>query len=79
MYLLGSGMGNPDVHDHRHLPILVAGGGGGRLKGGRHINYKEPTPMANLLLTMLDKAGVGMDKFADSTGKVDELVQPLSL
>ncbi len=79
MYLLGSGMGNPDVHDHRHLPILVAGGGGGRLKGGRHINYKEPTPMANLLLTMLDKAGVGMDTFADSTGKVDELVEPLSL
>jgi uncharacterized protein DUF1552 len=79
LYLLGSGMGNPDVHDHRQLPILVAGGAGGRLKGGRHINYKEPTPMANLLLTMLDKAGVAMDKFADSTGKVDELVQPLAL
>jgi len=79
MYLLGSGMGNPDVHDHRQLPILVAGGGGGRLKGGRHISYQEPTPMANLLLTMLDKAGIGLERFADSTGKVEELVEPLSL
>jgi len=74
MYLLGSGMGNPDVHDHTQLPILVAGGGGGALKGGRHINYAEPTPMANLLLTMMDKAGIEMDQFADSTGKVDELL-----
>ena len=79
MYLLGSGMGNPDVHDHRQLPILVAGGGSGTLKGGRHINYAEPTPMANLLLTMLDKAGIRMDRFADSTGKIDELAEPLSL
>jgi hypothetical protein len=79
LYLLGSGMGNPDVHDHRQLPILVAGGGTGSMRGGRHINYKEPTPMANLLLTMLDKAGIGMDKFADSTGKVEELGEPLTL
>jgi hypothetical protein len=80
MYLLGSGMGNPDVHDHRQLPILIAGGGGGTLRGGRHINYKEPTPLANLLLTMLDKGGVKMDKFADSTGKIQELAgEPLSL
>lgn len=79
LYLLGSGMGNPDVHDHRQLPVLVAGGGAGTLKGGRHINYSEPTPMANLLLTMLDKAGIGMERFADSTGKVEELGEPLSL
>lgn len=79
MYLLGSGMGNPDVHDHRDLPILVAGGGGGTLKGGRHIKYAEPAPMTNLLLTMLDKAGVRIDAFADSTGKIEELLEPLSL
>ena len=79
LYLLGSGMGNPDVHDHSKLPILVAGGGAGTMKGARHINYAQPTPMSNLLLTMLDKAGVKLDKFADSTGELDELMQPLSL
>jgi hypothetical protein len=79
MYLYGSGMGNPDVHDHTKLPILVAGGASGKLKGGRHISYAEPKPLSNLLLTMLDKVGVEMTSFADSTGKVDELVEPLSL
>lgn len=79
LYLLGSGMGNPDVHDHRQLPVLLAGGGAGSLRGGRHINYDEPTPMANLLLTVMDKAGIAMDRFADSTGKLEELGEPLSL
>ncbi|PYR03457.1 MAG: hypothetical protein DMF97_02005, partial [Acidobacteria bacterium] len=58
LYLYGSGMGNPNVHDHVNLPILVAGGGAGSLKGGRHIKYVEPTPLANLHLTLLEKAGV---------------------
>ncbi len=79
VYLYGSGMGNPDVHDHVNLPILVAGGGAGNLKGGRHIKYAEPTPLANLHLTLLDKVGVRLDKFADSKGKVKELLEPLSL
>jgi hypothetical protein len=79
MYLFGSGMGNPDVHDHSKLPILVAGGAAGRMKGGRHINYAEPTPLSNLLLTMLNKAGIESESFADSTGRVDELVEPLSI
>lgn len=79
VYLYGSGMGNPDVHDHVNLPILVAGGGAGKLKGGRHIKYAEPTPLANLHLTLLDKVGVRLDAFADSQGKVKELVEPLSL
>jgi hypothetical protein len=74
LYLYGSGMGDPNVHSHRDLPILVAGGGAGRLKGGRHIKYAEPTPMANLHLTLLDKVGVHLDGFADSKGKVDELL-----
>jgi Protein of unknown function (DUF1552) len=76
MYLFGSGMGNPDVHDHSKLPILVAGG---NMPGGRHILYAEPTPLSNLLLTMLNKAGIESDSFADSTGRVDELIEPLSL
>ncbi len=79
VYLYGSGMGNPDVHDHVNLPILVAGGGDGRIKGGRHIRYNEPTPLANLHLTLLDKVGVKLDAFADSKGKVKELLDPVSL
>ena len=74
LYLYGSGMGNPNVHDHVNLPILVAGGGSGTVKGGRHIKYAEPTPLANLHLTLLERAGVRMDAFADSKGKVDELL-----
>jgi len=74
VYLYGSGMGNPNVHDHMNLPILVAGGGAGAVKGGRHIKYAEQTPLANLHLTLLEKAGVRMDAFADSKGKVDELL-----
>ena len=74
LYLYGSGMGNPNIHDHVNLPILVAGGGAGRLKGGRHVKYAEPTPLANLHLTLLERVGVRMDAFADSRGKVDELL-----
>lgn len=79
IYLYGSGMGNPDVHDHVNLPVLVAGGGAGKLKGGRHIRYAEPTPLANLHLTLLEKAGVRLDTFADSQGKVKELLEPLAV
>ncbi len=79
VYLYGSGMGNPDVHDHVNLPILVAGGAAGRHKGGRHIRYAEPTPLANLHLTLLDKVGVHQESFADSRGKVKELLEPLSV
>jgi len=74
LYLYGSGMGNPNVHDHVNLPILVAGGGGGSVKGGRHIKYAEPAPLANLHLTLLERAGVRLDAFADSKGKVEELL-----
>ena len=79
LYLYGSGMGNPNVHDHVNLPILVAGGGAGKLKGGRHIKYAVPTPMANLHLTLLERVGVRLDAFADSRGKVGELLEPLAL
>jgi hypothetical protein len=72
--LYGSGMGNPNVHDHVNLPIIVAGGGAGRMKGGRHITYAEPTPLANLHLTLLEKVGVRLDRFADSQGTIGELL-----
>ena len=77
LYLYGSGMGNPNVHDHKNLPILVAGGAAGGLKAGRHIKFEKPTPLANLHLTLLDKVGVRLDSFADSQGKIDELLSPL--
>jgi hypothetical protein len=79
LFLYGSGIGNPNIHDHTNLPILVAGGAAGGMKGGRHIRYAKPTPLANLHLTLLDKVGVRLDSFADSQGKVDELFEPLSI
>ena len=79
MILLGSGMGNPDVHDHTNLPMVVAGGGAGKLKGGRHIKYEKPTPLANLHLTLLEKVGIHQESFGDSSGRVGELLQPLSI
>ncbi len=79
LYLYGSGMGNPNVHDHTNLPILVAGGAAGSMQGGRHIKYDEPTPLANLHLTLLEKVGIHLDSFGDSRGTIDELLQPLSI
>lgn len=79
LYLYGSGMGNPNVHDHSNLPILVAGGAAGGMQGGRHIRYDKPTPLANLHLTLLNKAGVPIEKFADSKGCVNDLFEPLSM
>ncbi len=79
LILYGSGIGNPNIHDHTNLPILVAGGAAAGMKGGRHIKYAKPTPLANLHLTLLDKVGVHLDSFADSKGKVDELFEPLAI
>jgi len=79
LILYGSGIGNPNIHDHTNLPILVAGGAAAGLKGGRHIRYARPTPLANLHLTLLDKVGVRLDSFADSNGKLDELFEPLAI
>jgi hypothetical protein len=79
LILYGSGMGNPNVHDHINLPILVAGGAAGGMKGGRIIRFEKATPLANLHLTLLDKVGVRLDKFGDSNGKVDELFAPLGI
>ena len=73
LYLYGSGMGNPNVHDHTNLPIIVAGGAAGNMRGGRHIQYETPTPLANLHLTLLHKVGVNIESFADSDGQVDDL------
>ena len=75
LILYGSGIGNPNVHDHTNLPIILAGG----MRGNRHIRYDNPTPLANLHLTLLDKIGVKLDKFGDSTGKIDGLFDTLAI
>jgi hypothetical protein len=71
MILYGSSMSNSNQHDHDPLPILLAGGASGQLKGGRHLKYAPHTPMSNLLLTMLNKLGIPADKHGDSTGKLE--------
>lgn len=74
LYLYGSGMGNPNLHDHTDLPILVAGGAAGNVAGGRHLRFDQPTPLANLHLTLLQKVGLKLDAFGDSSGTVDDLL-----
>ena len=79
MLLYGSGIGNPNIHDHTNLPVIVAGGQGLGLKGNRHLRYDQPVPLANLHLSLLDRAGVKIDTFADSTGKITDLFRPLTV
>ena len=74
--LFGSGMGNPNVHDHTNLPTLVAGGDDAGFTGGKHIEFPEHTPLANIHLTLLQGMGMDMEKFADSTGVSPELTSP---
>jgi hypothetical protein len=79
LLLYGSGMGDSDAHDHSNLPILVAGGAAGGMRGGRHIRFENPTPLSNLHLTLLNKVGVPLETFADSNGRVDSLFDPITL
>jgi len=79
LYLYGSGMGDSDAHDHTDLPIIVAGGAAGNMRGGRHIKYEKHTPLANLHLTLLNKVGIEMDSFSDSDGTANELFEPLTV
>jgi hypothetical protein len=76
MFLYGAGLSNPNLHAHYDLPLAVVGGGAGRLKGGRHMVFREETPMTNLLLSLLDKAGVHAETLGDSTGRLP--IEPLS-
>jgi len=71
--LFGSGISNSDRHTHGPLPTVVIGGGGGTLKGGRHLVYPEHTPLTNLELTLLHKLGVPAEKLGDSNGEFHEL------
>ena len=71
--LFGSGISNSDRHTHGPLPTFLVGGGGGTLKGGRHLVYPEHTPLTNLQLTLLNKLGVPAEKLGDSNGQFNEL------
>jgi Protein of unknown function (DUF1552) len=79
LFLYGSGMGDPDRHDHSDLPIIVAGGAAGKHRGGKHVRFKEETPLSNLHLTLLNSVGVPLETFADSTGRIDALFDPVDL
>ena len=68
----GSSLSDSNAHTHDNLPTLLAGGGGA-LRGGRHLRYPEGTPMTNLFLTLLDRLGVQRDQIGDSTGQVEHL------
>lgn len=73
MIVYGSGISDGNRHEHGNLPLILAGGGNGTLKPGRHIRYAPETPMANLFVSMLDRMGVEADRFGDSSGKLERL------
>lgn len=71
MVLYGSPMGDSNAHNHKQLPLLLAGHASGTLQGNLHVNTKDGTPMANVLLAMMHKLGVSLGSFGDSTGPAD--------
>jgi len=71
--LFGSNMSNSNMHNNDPLPAVIFGRAGGRIKGGQHLHYPQDTPLANLLLTLLDRAGIPLEQFGDSTGLMSEI------
>ena len=70
LFLYGSGMTNGNAHDHENLPTLLVGGAAGRHKGNRHIKMSKSTPLSNLMLSIMDTAGIDTEKFGQSSGRV---------
>jgi hypothetical protein len=77
LLVYGSGMGDGNLHRHADIPCLLLGRLGGKIRAGHHLRYPDNTPMTNLLLTVLDHAGVHLDSFGDSSGRLDP--DPLSV
>ncbi len=73
LLLYGAGMSNSNAHAPVNLPIMLVGGAGGGLRGGRHLEYSHDTPMANLLVAVMDALGVPMEQVGISTGRLDVL------
>ena len=71
MILYGSPMGDGNVHNHKRVPLFLAGHANGKLKGNLHVRCADGTPMANVYLTMLRKLGVNLPSFGDSTGEIE--------
>ena len=71
--LFGSNMSNSNKHDHDPLPAAIVGRGYGRIKGGQHLKYPQDTPLANLLLTLLNRAGIPVEKLGDSSSLLSEV------
>ena len=71
LFLYGSGMTNGNQHDHENLPTLLVGGAAGKHKGNRHIKMAKSTPLSNLMLSIMDTAGIDTEKFGQSSGRVE--------
>jgi hypothetical protein len=69
----GAGIADSNAHATTNVPVVLAGGGAGRMRGGRHIHFKD-TPLANLHLTLLERFGVSLKDLGDSTGRVDDRI-----
>jgi hypothetical protein len=74
MVLFGCGIGDGNRHNHNDLPVMLAGRAGGGVTPGRHLQYDKNTPLCNLYVSMLDRMGVKVDRFGDSTGPLANLV-----
>ena len=71
MVLFGSGMSDGNIHNNYNVPVIVVGGQALKVKGNRHAKYPKGTPLANLMLGVMDRYGVQRDKFGDSTSEID--------
>ena len=71
LLVYGSALSDGNMHLYKNLPVLLVAGGVAGIEGGRHIRYPENTPMANLYVTLLDRLGIHLENFGDSTGKID--------
>jgi hypothetical protein len=73
LIVYGSNMSNSNAHDHFPLPMALVGGACGTVKGGQHLRYPDRTPVSNMLLTVLNRAGVPIESLGDSTGELAEV------
>jgi hypothetical protein len=70
LIMYGSPLGDSNAHNHKRVPVFLAGKANGRVKGGQHIRCEDSTPMANIHLTLMNKVGMGIERVGDSTGEI---------